>query len=173
MSTQAVGLKQHRFRLQTGEVCLEESPYIICASVRVRAETRRVFQALIVPEFVEAWLRIPDSGALWSVSSMQPCQGFVVECRGETAKTFRIAAAYTALRRRRLLICWKMERNRQLRESSVAMRLVGDFECSILSVCHTGLREFDDFVWHRRLWIESLERLAGLFGAQNLEERAV
>lgn len=161
MLTQSTELKSSHPPAATRKVRAVGLPYTICASVRVRADTRRLFQALVVPEYLEAWLWIPDAGASWSVFPMDPAQGFVLE--GANPKAFRILAGYTTWRRRRLSICWRLERNRLLKVSSVALRLVGDFECSVLSLCHTGLGSSEEFAWHRRLWTESLDRLTRLF----------
>lgn len=163
MSTQTLELKPHRRQTNSGEVCLQDSPYTIRASVRIRAETRRLFQALTSPEYLEAWLYIPDAGSSWSLAANQSLTGFLIESNDLNPDKLRIFAAYTCFRRRRLSLHWKMERNRQVRESIVAMRLHGDFEYSVLSLCHAGLRFFDDVVWHRKLWAASLQRLAKLF----------
>lgn len=161
MSTQAMELQFDRFHATTAGDCAADSPYTVSASIRVRAETRRLFQALVVPEYLEAWLKIPDEGASWSIIPMQRAEGFVLE--SVNCKPVRIFAGYTSWRRRRLSISWRVERNRLSEESSVIVRLAGDFECSILSLCHTGLGSFEEYVWHRRLWTESLERLTKLF----------
>jgi hypothetical protein len=143
-----------------GKLYAVKPPYAICLSVRVRAETRRLFQALVVPEYLETWLRIPEEGAC-TIAPMKEPNGFVLQCA--SPKAVRIEAGYSAWRRRRLSINWRLEKNRIVRESSVAMRLIGDFECSVLSLCHTGLGSSEEFAWHRRLWTESLERLTKLF----------
>ena len=161
MSTQAMELKSDSLKAPRRENLAADPPCAFCASVRVRAETRRLFEALVIPEYVETWLRIPDADASWSIMPMQCPRGFVLECA--SSKTFRIFATYTTWRRRRLSICWRLERNRLINESSVTVRLIGDFEWSVLSLCHTGLNSLDEYAWHRRLWTESLERLTRLF----------
>jgi len=163
MSTQALELKYHRRHSNSLDVCLRDAPHTIRASVRVRAETRRLFQALTSPEYLEAWLCVPGSEGRWSLSADQSVSGFLIESGELDSERVRIAAAYTTLRRRRLAIHWKMERNCQRSDSTVTMRLHGDFECSVLSLHHAGLRFVEDADWHRQLWTASLERLARLF----------
>jgi uncharacterized protein YndB with AHSA1/START domain len=160
MSTQRLEFKPYSLPMPTGKLHAVRPPYAICISVRVRAETRRLFQALVVPEYLETWLRIPEEDAC-SIAPMEEPKGFILQ--SSNPKAVRIEAGYSAWRRRRLSICWRLEKNRLVRESNVAMRLIGDFECSVLSLCHTGLGSFEEFAWHRRLWTESLERLTKLF----------
>ena len=161
MSTQRIQFESHSLRLPAKKIHAVEPPCTICLSARVHAETRRLFQALAVPEYLETWLRIPGEGASWRLIPMEPAQGFVLDC--VTPKPVRIFASYTTWRRRRLSISWRLERNRLIDESNVALRLVGDFEWSVLSLCHTGLGSIEDVVWHRRLWTESLDQLKRLF----------
>lgn len=148
-------------------------PYTIRASIRVRAETRRLFQALVIPEYIETWLSVPYQEASWSLTPLQTRKGFVLECSDRNARMLRILAGFTAWRRRRLSIRWKLEGNRQLNESSVAVRVVGDFECSILSLCHTGLDSLEDFRFHQQLWSGSLDRLGKLFRGISCLENAI
>jgi hypothetical protein len=160
MSTQRMEFETH-FLQMPGEVHVAGPPDKICMSIRVRAEARRLFQALVVPEYLETWLRIPGAGSSCSLVAMEPARGFVLECGSQ--KPVRLFASYTLWRRRRVGICWRLERNQAVKESFVALRLTGDFEFTVLSLCHTGLGSAEELAWHHRLWAESLNRLRGLF----------
>ena len=161
MSTQRMEFETHLIQMPTAKVHAVSHPDNICMAIRVRAEARRLFQALVVPEYLETWLRIPGAGSSCSLTAMEPARGFVLEC--VSPKPFRLFASYTLWRRRRLAIQWKLERNRVIKESFVALRLTGDFEFTVLSLSHTGLGSAEDLAWHHRLWAESLNRLRGLF----------
>lgn len=163
MSTRALALKYRRARPQPAGVGFQDPPYTISAIVRVRAEIRRLFQAVVVPEYIETWLRVPEQQASWAVAPLQQSPGFSLDWCNATATQSRILAVYKTCRRRRLMICWKVEQNQVLKESTVILRLSGDFESSILSLFHTGFGTFDDFAWHRQFWSASLERLVRLF----------
>lgn len=170
MSSHTIELKHNLRSTPVGQARVEGPPYAVCASLRVKAETRRLFQAFVTPEYLEAWLCVPNRGPSWSVTPIESPPGFVLESSDQNEKAVRVLAGFNAWRRRRLSIRWKFERNRQFNESRVTVRLIGDFECSILSLCHTGLSSPDDFGFHRQLWSESLDRLATLFrGISTLE----
>lgn len=160
MSPEELTLRDRRDQTQAA---LVEAPYTISASVRVRAEARRLFQALTVPEYLEAWLRVPEVRGSSVVTPLHQPAGFALDwCNADETRS-RILAVYKTCRRRRLMICWRLERNQLYRESSVTMRLTGDFGCSVVSLFHSGFRTFDDFDWHRKFWNASLERLSKLF----------
>src|SRR5215475_7467916 len=103
MSTQRLEFKPYSLQLPTGKLHAVKPPYAICISVRVRAETRRLFQALVVPEYLETWLRIPEEAAC-SIAPMEEPNGFILQ--SSNPKAVRIEAGYSAWRRRRLSICW-------------------------------------------------------------------
>jgi len=163
MATQALAPKEQGAQMQGGQVGFRDPPYTINASVRVRAETRRIFQAVVVPEYLEAWLSIPEDGILWAITPLQHGVGFALNWCNANATRSRIVAFYSTCKRRKLTIGWRLEKNDLPRESIVIMRISGDFGWSILSLFHVGFRTFDEFAWHRQLWGASLERLAKLF----------
>lgn len=163
MSTQTIAVRYRPAQMYADAVGFKDPPYLISASVRVRAETRRLFQALMVPEYLEAWLRVPGEGTPCTVTPLQQAAGFALNWHSANATQSRILAIYRTCRRRKLMICWKLERDDLARESTVVMHLNGDFGCSVLSLLHLGFKSFDDFAWHRQLWGTSLERLAKLF----------
>jgi uncharacterized protein YndB with AHSA1/START domain len=161
MQTQTLTL---RYRQPgAGEVTFQDPPYIISASVRIRTDIRRLFQAVVVPEYLDAWLRVPEHEVSSAVTPLQQSVGFALKWRSARATQSQILATYRTCRRRKLIISWKIEKNSLLKESSVILRLSGDFGCSVLSLFHSGLGTFDDFAWHRQFWHLSLERLVNLF----------
>jgi uncharacterized protein YndB with AHSA1/START domain len=144
-------------------VSLEHSESTIRASVRIKADTRRLFQALVSPEYVETWLILPDQSGSWDVSASAANPESAWECCAAEGRPLRIQAAFTVARRSRLSICWKLERGLQRYESMITLRLIGDFDYSTLSLCHVGFTSDDELAWHWRLWEGSLGRLAKLY----------
>ena len=163
MSTQTLASRYRQPRTRAGEVTFKDPPLTVCASVRVRTETRRLFQAVVVPEYLDAWLRVPEQDVSWAVAPLQQTAGFVLNWRIAGVAQSQILAIYKTCRRRKLIVGWKLHKNNCLTESRLIMNLNGDFGCSVLTLFHTGFGTFDDFAWHRQLWHLSLERLANLF----------
>ncbi len=152
-----------------GEVATQLCADTIQATVRVKADARRLFQALVSPEYVEAWLTIPDSSGPWVVSPVISETLTAWECSPLNGAPLRIQAGFTVARRRRLSVCWKLDRDSKRLENRIAMRLIGDFSHTTLSICHVGFNSADELDWHHKLWQASLHRLAKLYrsGAQS------
>ena len=163
MSTQTLAFKFRQPKTQASGVMFQDPPYTISANVRIRTETRRLFYAVVVPEYLDAWLRVPDHDAAWAVTPLHQTPGFTLNWRNARAAHSRILAVYKTCRRRKLIIGWKLENGDLLKESSVVIRISGDFGCSVLSLFHSGFATLDDFAWHRQFWNLSLVRLARLF----------
>ncbi len=135
----------------------------IQATVRVKADARRLFQALIAPEYVETWLTIPDSSGPCVVAPVASKALTAWECFTLNGEPLRIQTEFLVARRRRLSICWRLQRNARCLENRIAMRLIGDFSHTMLSICHVGFNQPDELHWHHQLWQASLSRLANLY----------
>lgn len=139
---------------------LEESP-VLSAVISIHAERQRVFQAITLPEYLEAWLTGP--GALPGSAVVTAGQNsFWICCAGAKDEHFRIFGSYKACKRSRLLLDWKYEEPSAVSISLVSIRLLGDFERTTLELVHLGLPEFL-ISWHRELWDASLANLSRLF----------
>jgi hypothetical protein len=163
MSFHPPAVTQRQPKEQCGVVDFDDTRYAVSAQIHVRAETRRLFHAIVVPEYLEAWLRVPDAGASLIVSPLKQSTGFAFNWCNAIDLQSRIVAVYKICRRRRLTLCWKIENGGYQSESTVVMRLAGNFGSSTLSVFHSGFACFADFTWHRQFWNDSLRSLANLF----------
>ncbi|MDE3200176.1 MAG: SRPBCC domain-containing protein [Acidobacteriota bacterium] len=149
-----------------GGVTMQLGADTIRATVRVRADTRRVYQALVSPEYVETWLAIPDAEGPLIVTQAVPSQLDTLpawECSVQNDAPLRIHAGFTVARRRRLFIRWKLDRGASQLESRISIRLIGDFEHTTLALCHAGIDANGELGWHHQMWRQSLCRLAKLY----------
>ena len=48
----------------------------VAISLRIAADRRRVFHALSIPEYIEAWLQVPDPNELLSVFDLVKQESF-------------------------------------------------------------------------------------------------
>lgn len=127
----------------------------------VNADRQRLFQALTLPEYIEAWFSAPEAVA-GSSSVALSGNGFLVSCRGREAEWLTIRCSYRACRRSKLVFDWNCDQHFTASPSLVKIRLNGDFERTTVNVLHVGLDPSLQS-WHQKLWKNSLEKLASLF----------
>jgi hypothetical protein len=128
------------------------------------ADTRRIFEALTVPEYMELWLSLPGYHPDCYTRADRRIDGFFCEhhCGGRPNVT--ISGAYSVFLRRKLVFSWSISGISSTTPSVADLRLCGDFERSILRLRHFGFASDEDYSWHTALWTASLTRLSGLLG---------
>jgi uncharacterized protein YndB with AHSA1/START domain len=136
-------------------------PLSISVTASVNADRHRIFQALTVPEYIEAWFSAP--GAIEGRTEVFALADFLsisYSCaRGER---FTILSSYKVCRRNKLLLTWERISPSGAEPSMVKIRLLGDFGRTTVHVTHVGVTSSDQ-QWHRDLWESSLRKLGKLF----------
>lgn len=137
---------------------------VINLEFSLAADTRRIFEALTVPEYMELWISLPGYHPDCCTRADRRTDGFVCEhlCNGQPKVT--ISGAYSVFMRRKLVFSWSISGVSTTPASFAHLRLYGDFERSILRLRHFGFASDEEYSWHRALWTESLTRLSGLLG---------
>lgn len=127
----------------------------------VNADRSRLFQALTLPEYIDAWfiapLAIPGST---SVTKGPDC--FLVSYRLRDGREERFVGSYKVLRRGKVQFSWRRDSFHETTSSLVRIRLLGDFKRTTVHLTHVGLDE-EDLAGYKALWEASLEKLACLF----------
>ena len=136
-------------------------PLSISAMASVKADRHRVFQALTVPEYIEAWFSAPDT--IEGSTEVFAGAGFLsisyLCLQGERS---RIRCSYRVCRRSKLLFTWEHNALSEASSSVVKIRLLGDFGRTTVVVTHVGLA-IPRQKWHQGLWESSLGKLRKLF----------
>jgi len=129
----------------------------------VRADARRLFHALTVPEYLETWVSLPGHNLGCSTAAARSNQDYVIEhyCEGSPALT--ITGTYSVCRRRNVVFSWRVDGNLSIPETEVDIRLRGNFESTTLIVRHTGFAAEAERAWHQALWTVSMRRLIALY----------
>jgi hypothetical protein len=136
--------------------------WTIAISISVNADTRRIFQALTVPEYLEAWIDMPDRTTDSSIIASQDSNGYRLEHYLAEHMNVRIIGSFLYCHYRKMRLHWQRHFQRTRAESLVDFRLRGNFGSSILELRHTALGSLDEFLWHQRLWQGSLSKLTSL-----------
>jgi hypothetical protein len=127
----------------------------------VNADRNRLFQALSLGEYIDAWFVAPGSVPGSTSVSMLPDR-FLIGYDLLNGGQERFVGSYKVLRRSKVQFSLRRERFQETSSSLVKIRLQGDFARTTVHLTHVGLTESEQS-WYRLLWEASLERLAGLF----------
>ena len=136
--------------------------WAIRMSIDVNADARRIFHALTVPEYLEAWIRIPDQAAGSRVAASEIPNGYRLDYSVQGPASVTIVASYLFRHYRKMRLFWQSTRSPILAGSLVDFRLRGNFASSILEIRHAGFASPDEYAWHRKLWRGSAKTLAAL-----------
>lgn len=139
-----------------------ESNWTIALSITVDADARRISQALTEPEYLEAWIVMPDqSEGSWIVASRKANGYRLDHCRaGHVISS--VMGSFLFCHQRKMRLLWKSFGRTNPAESLVDFRIRGKFASSVLELRHTAIRSSNEFHWHQELWRGSLARLASV-----------
>jgi uncharacterized protein YndB with AHSA1/START domain len=135
--------------------------------VSIQADIRRLFHALTVPEYLEAWLSFPGELPGFSTLAARVDDRFTIDHYRAGRPSITISGNYRACRRRNVLFSWRVDGDIGVPETEVEIRLRGDFENTILSLQHKGFTSRYDHSWHAILWSSSIRKLAALYGSRD------
>lgn len=128
----------------------------------IRADTRRLFHALTVPEYLETWLSLPGHPGC-STTATRINDDYLLEHSCGDRPSVAITGTYLLCRRRNVLFSWSVDGDIFIPETRVEIRLQGNFEKTILSLRHSGFASTSDCAWHKDLWAFSMSRLTRLY----------
>lgn len=135
---------------------------LLALSMRVNADRQRIFQALTLPEYVEAWIAPSGEGRQRRAVSISP-EGFHIEIPDSLSPDSNIRGSYLTRRRSKLIFTWQKGWSLDAPTSMVTIRLNGDFDCTEIVLNHAGLSCRREYEWHQTFWHESIRRLSSLF----------
>jgi uncharacterized protein YndB with AHSA1/START domain len=137
----------------------------VTLSLRIAADLRRVVHALSIPEYMEAWLRMPDPNELLFVFDLVNRESFRINLyRAEGLH----ASIYGSSRvdANRVTYIWKTTSRSRTTETLVDMRLAGNSRGCTLRLKHSGFRNRAESAWHFMMWHRSMERLSQIIGTE-------
>jgi uncharacterized protein YndB with AHSA1/START domain len=138
-------------------------PWHIAMTVSVNAERHRLFQALTLPEYMETWVRIPGiHGDQQVTATCTPEDYRIVGCCADGLQIC-ITGAYRVSRRSKMVFTWRRGTPPNASLTLVAIRLLGDFARTTLSLSHSGFASKAEYQWHQAFWEGSMGRLRMLF----------
>jgi hypothetical protein len=140
---------------------LRAAHWSIGTSICLNADVRRIFQLLTVPEYLEAWLRLPGDEADASVEASRQENDYRLEFYSAGALKTSVSGSFLVCRQRKMLFTW-LNLGVSPGFSMVDVRLRGNFGGSILELRHSGLASAAEYFWQMSMWRASFERLVDL-----------
>lgn len=134
----------------------------IALSVAVDADARRISQALMEPEYLEAWISMPDQTEDSSIVISKKPTGYGLDHWRAGRVVTSIVGSFLFCHRRKMRLSWRDIAAPGMTESFVDFRIRGNFASSVLELRHTALRSAGEFLWYEQLWSVSLARLAAI-----------
>jgi uncharacterized protein YndB with AHSA1/START domain len=134
----------------------------ISMSVDVDADARRLFQALTMPEYIEAWIKIPDNSNDSMTFAAPEANGYRLDHYAGGRKAVSINSSFLFCHQRKMRMSWRKTHEQFRADSVVDFRLRGNFGSSVLELRHLALPTADEHRWHQRLWLGSLAKLTSL-----------
>jgi len=133
----------------------------VSTKTSVGADRHRIFQALTVAEYIEAWFSVPG-GVADHIHVFTREDFFSINISSTQRQHIGILCSYKVCRRSKLLFTWAHNALSETALSLVNIRLLGDFGRTTVQVTHSGLAPSDQ-PWHLELWQLSLAKLRKLF----------
>lgn len=126
---------------------------------KFNADSSRVFYALSIPEYIEAWLRAPDTDELQFVFNQVAEDTFSIDLyRGQSLQA-SIDGSCWVVGSNQVRYVWKTTSPMGTTETLVDMKLLSGSGSCVLALRHSGFRDQAESARCSRMWHQSLERL--------------
>jgi uncharacterized protein YndB with AHSA1/START domain len=151
-------------RLDSGMIAKIPAQYErdVALSFQFKADSSRVFYALSIPEYIEAWLQAPDTEELRFVFNQVAEETFRIDLyRGETRQA-SVDGSCWVVGSNQVRYIWKTTSLIDTTETLVDMKLLSGSGGCVLALKHSGFNDPAESARCRRMWQQSLERLCRL-----------
>ena len=129
-------------------------------SVKIPADSRRIFNALTIAEYLEAWLCFPGCDPFRGVAVSQTQKGFDINLTFAHRRypSLKIRTAYLTREPYEVAFTWAKQPV-LTSETTVIIDLNRTRSSTSLHLSHAGFIDNSDRRWHEVTWRASLEKL--------------
>jgi len=158
------------FQTETRDLCLAEAsatkvilPSVnFVASVEVEADIRRVLYAVSIPEYIEAWLKVPGIDRVEFHPLNRSFDKFQIDLYSFDRFQGTIYASCFLSKPNKFTFRWRTDSTGNGAESIVEIQLCKRLTMCVVNLRHSGLCGSEGREWHFTMWQRSLERLRRL-----------
>jgi uncharacterized protein YndB with AHSA1/START domain len=134
----------------------------VALSFKIEAETSRVFHALSIPEYIEAWLQAPDTADLQFVFNLVAQETFHIDLYRADAFQASVHGSCCVVGANQVRYIWQTTSPAGTTETLVDMQLLCASDGCILGLKHSGFKDTVESAWCCRMWHQSMEKLCRL-----------
>jgi uncharacterized protein YndB with AHSA1/START domain len=134
----------------------------VALSFRFNADTSRVFYALSIPEYIEAWLQPPDTEDLQFVFRQVAEETFRIDLYCGEELQASVDGSCWVVGANQVRYIWKTTSPIGTTETLVDMKLLCGSNGCVLALKHSGFNDPSESARCSRMWHQSLERLCRL-----------
>jgi|HubBroStandDraft_1064217.scaffolds.fasta_scaffold292891_1 uncharacterized protein YndB with AHSA1/START domain len=134
----------------------------ISASVPIGAEVQRILYALATPEYMEAWLQLPEVDRVECHSERRSFDRFRIDLLSAGKRQQSILGSCLLSKPNKITYLWEKDHGGSRVRSTVEIYLLGGPTGCILKLKHSGFVSQDDREWHSAMWHRSLGKLCSL-----------
>jgi uncharacterized protein YndB with AHSA1/START domain len=128
----------------------------ILASIRIKADPRRILYALAMPEYIETWLSIPGADRIECCSERRSYDSFRIDLFSSGVMSRSIHGSCFLSKPNRIIYTWERDHTGRCYKSIVNMHLSGGTSLSKLWLRHSGLSNWEEREWHLKMWNSDL-----------------
>jgi uncharacterized protein YndB with AHSA1/START domain len=132
------------------------------ASVPIEAEVQRILYALATPEYMEAWLQLPEVDRVECHSERRSFDRFRIDLLSAGKRQQSIYGSCLLSKPNRITYLWEKDHGGSRVKSTVEIHLLGGPSGCTLKLRHSGIVSQDDREWHSAMWHRSLGKLCRL-----------
>lgn len=132
----------------------------VALSFKFNADSSRVFYALSIPEYIEAWLQAPDTDELRFVFNQVGEETFCIDLYCGPSLQASIYGSCWVVGTNQVRYIWKTTSPMGVSETLVDMKLLSGSGGCVLALKHSGFRDQAESARCSRMWHQSLERLS-------------
>jgi uncharacterized protein YndB with AHSA1/START domain len=134
----------------------------VALSFKIEAESSRVFYALSIPEYIEAWLQPPDTADTKFVFNLVGQETFRIDLYRAEALQSSVHCSCCVVGANQIRYIWKTTSPVNTTETLVDMHVLCASDGCVLGLKHSGFKDTVESAWCSRMWYQSLEKLCRL-----------
>jgi uncharacterized protein YndB with AHSA1/START domain len=131
----------------------------VVLSYQIEADSSRVLYALSIPEYIEAWLRAPESDDVRFAFVPEGREAFRIDLYRGAVPLSSIRSSCRIVSSNQVRYTWKIDSPIGASDTRVDIHIRCSSGGCILGLKHSGFRSTEESAWYDKMWHQSVENL--------------